>query len=384
MWTECSGFVGGGSESMTWSGLPGYVSGADLSNSQIFYDWIDTTVGGINVGDVIKIDLSANNQNYTLCLQYDGVTNNVTPVTPWNSPLTIVSSHTDCEDCIKEPVENFACMTGVAGPAGSTTCMGPGNYTMGQANVQNIYPTMAACQADPECGDDPEERGCLDPMALNYNQCCQNIPGCIPVLPNPECCEYEQGDHKGCMDSTAINYMTCCDTNIPGCVPTANSPECCKYEGEPDPCKLNPKECWFCTPGDIDTSDWQDPMAIVNANGGCIQFLSTSGPFASSYSGQMFTTKIDCENNTECKPSGGETKHCTCCKKTENGTISGFSLSTAIPVGDSCSQFNNSQPGLYGCVDTNLWSLSKCKNQGPIPTNNTQLSEEIKRYKQLL
>ena len=95
----------------------------------------------------------------------------------------------------------------------------------------------------------------------------------------------------------------------------------------------------------------------------------------------MFTTKIDCENNTECKPSGGETKHCTCCKKTENGTISGFSLSTAIPVGDSCSQFNNSQPGLYGCVDTNLWSLSKCKNQGPIPTNNTQLSEEIKRYK---
>ena len=82
------------------------------------------------------------------------------------------------------------------------------------------------------------------------------------------------------MDSTAINYMTCCDTNIPGCVPTANSPECCKYEGEPDPCKLNPKECWFCTPGDIDTSDWQDPMAIVNANGGCIQFLSTSGPFA--------------------------------------------------------------------------------------------------------
>ena len=385
MWTECSGFVGGGSESMTWSGLPGYVSGADLSNSQIFYDWIDTTVGGINVGDVIKIDLSANNQNYTLCLQYDGVTNNVTPVTPWNSPLTIVSSHTDCEDCIKEPVENFACMTGVAGPAGSTTCMGPGNYTMGQANVQNIYPTMAACQADPECGDDPEERGCLDPMALNYNQCCQNIPGCIPVLPNPECCEYEQGDHKGCMDSTAINYMTCCDTNIPGCVPTANSPECCKYEGEPDPCKLNPKECWFCTPGDIDTSDWQDPMAIVNANGGCIQFLSTSGPFASSYSGQMFTTKIDCENNTECSPSdGGETKHCTCCKKGENGTISGFSLSTAIPVGDSCSQFNNSQPGLYGCVDTNLWSLSKCKNQGPIPTNNTQLSEEIKRYKQLL
>ena len=385
MWTECSGFVGGGSQSMTWDGLPGYVAGNDLSNSQIFYDWIDTTVGSITVGQTTKINLFANNQNYTLCLRYDGVTNNTTFVGPWGAPLTIVSSHTDCEDCIKEPVENFACMTGVAGPAGSTTCVGPGNYTMGQANVQNIYPTMAACQADPECGDDPEERGCLDPMALNYNQCCDlSIPNCIPVLSTPECCEYEHGDQKGCMDSTAINYMTCCDPNIPNCVPTANSPECCEYEGEPDPCKLNPKECWFCTPGDIDTSDWQDPMALVNANGGCIQFLSTSGAFASSYSGQMYPTQSDCNANSECRPSDGETKHCTCCKKTENGTVVGFSLSTAIPVGDSCSQFNNSQPGLYGCVDTNLWSLSKCKNQGPVPTNDTQLSEEIKRYKQLL
>ena len=429
MWTECSGFVGGGSQSMTWDGLPGYVAGNDLSNSQIFYDWIDTTVGSITVGQTTKINLFANNQNYTLCLRYDGVTNNTTFVGPWGAPLTIVSSHTDCEDCIKEPVENFACMTGVAGPAGSTTCVGPGNYTMGQANVQNIYSTMAACQADPECGDDPgpaptcytcvdpdnfdlsvnqnnttmynsigngtafpnptvisgpaqwvnwwnagagsytyggftsigpnpispnsyclfdypsvwggntsiggstdpsyvakcedpEERGCLDPMALNYNQCCDlNIPNCIPVLSTPECCEYEHGDQKGCMDSTAINYMTCCDPNIPNCVPTANSPECCEYEGEPDPCKLNPKECWFCAPGDIDTSDWQDPMALVNANGGCIQFLSTSGAFASSYSGQMYPTQSDCNANSECRPSDGETKHCTCCKKTENGTI---------------------------------------------------------------
>ena len=49
------------------------------------------------------------------------------------------------------PVVNFACMGGVVGPGGSTTCMGPGNYTMGQANVQAIYPTMAACQAS-TCG----------------------------------------------------------------------------------------------------------------------------------------------------------------------------------------------------------------------------------------
>ena len=53
MWTECSGFVGGGSQSMTWNGLPGYVSGADLSNSQIFYDWIDTTMGGIKCQETL-------------------------------------------------------------------------------------------------------------------------------------------------------------------------------------------------------------------------------------------------------------------------------------------------------------------------------------------
>ena len=67
--------------------------------------------------------------------------------------------------------------------------------------------------------------------------------------------------------------------------------------------------------------------------------------------------------------------------------VVGFSITTAIPVGDSCSQFNNSQPGLYGCVDSTTWSLVKCKTQiGPphIMTGDLDLSEEIKRYKQLL
>ena len=31
---------------------------------------------------------------------------------------------------------------------GITTCVGPGNYAMGQANVMAVYPTMAACLAD--------------------------------------------------------------------------------------------------------------------------------------------------------------------------------------------------------------------------------------------
>jgi hypothetical protein len=443
MWTECSGFMNSGtptSQSMTASWLPGYdpLGSTDptiaANNSQIFYDWMDTSIGGISVGDVIKVDLLANQQNHTLCFQYDGVTNNPTPVTPWNATLTIVSPHPDCNDCTSIVTQGTDGIRNCCDPTieylfnsdpilGTTLPMigatigdgfmaslwlnpGPGQTTIPLSCWEVIdnatgplvgiaagYPVQSnGCGGLPnttsslgnQCCEDPEERGCLDPMALNYNQCCDlNIPNCIPVLSTPECCEYEQGDHKGCMDSTAINYMTCCDPNIPNCVPTANSPECCKYEGEPDPCKLNPKECWFCTHGDINTSDWQDPMAVVNANGGCIQFLSTSSAFASSYTGPMFTTKIDCEDNTECKPSNQETKNCTCCRKTENGTVAGFSISTAIPVGDPCSQFNNSQPGVYGCVDTNLWSLSKCKNNDT-PTNTTQIDEEIKRYKQLL
>jgi len=41
---------------------------------------------------------------------------------------------------------NFACMGGVV--PGITTCVGPGIYALGQANVMAVYPTMAACLAD--------------------------------------------------------------------------------------------------------------------------------------------------------------------------------------------------------------------------------------------
>ena len=414
MWTECSDFTGtGGSESMTWSGLPGYVSGADLSNSQIFYDWIDTTIGGISVGDVIKIDLTAT-QTYTLCLQYDGVTTNVTPVTPWNSPLSIVSSHPDCDDCVNGSTENFACMGGII--PGPGTCMGPGNYSMGQTYVQAVYPTMADCQADPKCGSTQDERGCLDINALNYNVCCDNDPNCIVTIPDPECCRYEhEPDHRGCMDSTAINYMDCCDLNIPGCTPTLSDPtcckyeggsedkgcmdpsatnyniccngdpnctvvgsnqECCRYEGDPNPCDTNPKECWFCEPGDINTSGWVDPMALTNSNGGCIQFLSTSATFASGYSGQMYTTQSDCTTNSDCGPTTrGELEYCQCC----NGG-NAQSQMQQVPIG-SCSSLNGGPDNLTNCQPQQSQPISCNK---PLPTNATPLAEEIKRYKELL
>ena len=111
------------------------------------------------------------------------------------------------------------------------------------------------------------------------------------------------------------------------------------------------------------------------------QTINISAFISGGYNWTLYPIEADCDANEDCK-SHGETKHCTCCKKTENGTIGGFSVTTAIPVGDLCSQFDNSQPGLYGCVDSTTWSLSKCKNQDqPI---EVELAEEIKRYKQLL
>tara|TARA_R110001606_G_scaffold178655_1_gene325295 strand:- start:1636 stop:3021 length:1386 start_codon:yes stop_codon:yes gene_type:complete len=321
MWTECSDFTGtGGSESMTWSGLPGYVSGADPNNSQLFYDWIDTAIGGISVGDVIKIDLTAT-QTYTLCLQYDGVTTNVTPVTPWNSPLSIVSSHPDCDDCVNGSTENFACMGGII--PGPGTCMGPGNYSMGQTYVQAVYPTMADCQADPKCGSTQDERGCLDINALNYNECC--------------------------------------DMTDPNCIVTIPDPECCRYEHEPDPCKTNPKECWFCKGAGVP----------------CIQFSQTSAAWTAAYTGIKYPTQADCMTNSDCGERGGEKTKCHCCNKFGQPV-----MPTNLNYTD-CTTLDgtlNPSMGMSGCKPVN--QPLNCKK--PLPTLEPGLFEEVKRYKQLL
>ena len=68
------------------------------------------------------------------------------PVVPGWEAMPLLAS------CWTPPTtgNNFACMGGVAGPLGTNTCVGPGPYAMGQANVMAVYPTMAACQADPK------------------------------------------------------------------------------------------------------------------------------------------------------------------------------------------------------------------------------------------
>jgi hypothetical protein len=72
-----------------------------------------------------------------------------------------------CQANCSNVTDSFACMVGTA--PGITTCVGPGVYTMGQANVMAVYSTMAACIADscnvipPSASWDCGLAGCYDP-----------------------------------------------------------------------------------------------------------------------------------------------------------------------------------------------------------------------------
>ena len=137
------------------------------------------------------------------------------------------------------------------------------------------------------------------------------------------------------------------------------------------------KDCWFCEPGDINTSGWVDPMALVNANGGCIQFLSTNGAFTSSYSGQMYPTQSDCNANSECAPTRGDEILCQCCK---GGNPQ--SMSQSVPANPGCSVLNGG--GYWNCQPAQSQPIS-CKKPLPdLPDIPIELAEEIKRYKTLL
>jgi PKD repeat protein len=85
------------------------------------------------------------------------------PGTGLGQYTTLVSCQSNCGNV----TDSFACMTGAA--PGITTCVGPGIYTMGQANVMAVYSTMAACIAD-SCN--------VMPPPVSWD-CAPNIPaGC--------------------------------------------------------------------------------------------------------------------------------------------------------------------------------------------------------------
>jgi len=90
------------------------------------------------------------------------------PGTGLGQYTTLVSCQSNCGNV----TDSFACMVGVA--PGITTCVGPGIYTMGQANVMAVYSTMGACIADscnvmppPASWDCDPANGCYDPLTGN-------------------------------------------------------------------------------------------------------------------------------------------------------------------------------------------------------------------------
>jgi hypothetical protein len=99
------------------------------------------------------------------------------------------------------------------------------------------YPSLSACQADCRKGGGGEEPGCMDPTALNYNQCCNQDPNCTPTIPDEQCCEYERGGCNIMIGPNDPDWPFCmeCFNAPPGPNPsvTGNNCECCKEE---DPC----------------------------------------------------------------------------------------------------------------------------------------------------
>tara|TARA_R110002167_G_scaffold107948_1_gene275838 strand:+ start:129 stop:1121 length:993 start_codon:yes stop_codon:yes gene_type:complete len=228
--------------------------------------------------------------------------------------------------------------------------------------VGNLGTSQGNRQPSTECGSQVnEDRGCMDTNALNYNECCDTTdPNCIPNIDTKECCRYEGGtEDKGCMDPNATNYNVCCNGD-PNCTVIGPNPECCKYEHEPDPCKTNPKECWFCK----------------SAGNPCVQFSQTSASFTATYTGIKYATQADCMTNSDCGERGGELEHCQCC----NGGYA-QSMSQQVPIG-TCSSLNGGVNNLTNCQSSQSQPIN-CKKPGPIDGFPVGLSESLIRMQKL-
>ena len=190
--------------------------------------------------------------------------------------------------------------------------------------VGNLGTAMGDRQPSNECDQVNENRGCLNPNAINYNQCCNQDPHCTPVISDPECCRFEhEPDQKGCLDSTASNYMTCCDLTIPGCTPTIQYDECCKYDRDPEPCET------YITPNDPDWGHCSECFAGTAA-----------GPNNAHNSTMAAITGWNCEC---CKEEVSEEIECQCCK-------GGYPVSVAqsVPANPGCSVLNGTS-GFSNC-----------------------------------
>ena len=285
-------------------------------------------------------------------------------------------------------------------------CIGPGNYTMGDPGIQAVYPTMSACQNDPECGG-----GSDDPCKDNPNpECfwCQAEQGssCVPVGTNLSyamsngyslyqtvaACDLAEQDCGGGRDNPCPDGVITpadgdwgfCNECIAGGFQaaggalsypwgtiTGDSCECCKEDG--DPHTGGKVDCVCCD---------KDGNAA-----GMAQQVATAADCATTNFGAGFT---DCVEHTTpyvdpCKR--GNTQGCPDVE-CANPLHVQVMISAGPPPKCKC-QCENTQ----SCLRPLVWNETTCSCTGehdkfvgpPLQSENkTELNEELKRIKQLL
>ena len=157
---------------------------------------------------------------------------------------------------------NFACMGGVA--PGITTCVGPGNYTLGQPNVMAVYPTMAACIAD-SCNVVPPLPPCGVEIIGDSIICNLGSPQILTASPNassvlPVTHLWTNGQSNSAI-LTITSPGTYCVTQIDanGCVDTA----CITVAVQDIPIFSNPSPPIICLGDTIALEFWNTPLTNI-------------------------------------------------------------------------------------------------------------------------
>ena len=155
-----------------------------------------------------------------------------TPTAGCYDPGTGLGQYTtlaSCQSTCGNVTDSFACMVGTA--PGITICVGPGVYTMGQANIMAVYSTMGACIADscnvipPPASWDcaPNTPGCYDPGTGlgQYTTLAACQAACITVTPSWDCdpvagC-YDPGTGNGQYSTLSACQSNCGSTTSNYC-----------------------------------------------------------------------------------------------------------------------------------------------------------------------
>jgi hypothetical protein len=320
LFTDCTGIVPGSAIGMTWSGLVGYDSSQPANNSQLFYNFLGTP----NPGEVVKVDTA----NITLCLQYDGTTTQNVGVGPWNVTMTVISTHTDCVDCMNV----YGCTDPIA------INYDP-NATIDDNSCQ--YPV----------------NGCTDPLAVNYD------PG---ATVDDGSCVYEE-EPEDCTNQLDIGCWICKDPiTFPGCQQISNMNQVTMATGYglqgfnlQQDC-IDSTECGNNEP-DIPCEDY-----VPMSNPQCSKCLDNVPVWQGSYYDINIT--------------GSHQDGCPCCKKDpcdKKYFIDAVTDQFNIQVPEFCKycKYNVIQDSLCKC----------CKRFEKVrPKRKTKLGEEIKRIKGLL